>query len=428
MLVLGSKILAYLTGGGSPPVEQAKVLGFATANRTTSGAFTLEDADLGATPTVAFLIGGKTGVGASLGMGFYDGTNAYSIYGRSRDNVTPTNARAILSNTKVYQSLGRTANTAESAITPTSFSENTFDLSFDSTPEVATDLFAVLMNLEEVDVSYYEFTGATTVLTKTGLTFEPNFFIAFTLPHNIVGTGVASNNYLNIGLAQSVAVQHSLNYGEVNNVAATDLTMRVATDALSYAIATGQTIKLTAVTSDGYSITRSTSAGSSTICILAANIPNDVSLSIEDTPITTGNHVLDLGLETNSHLFLLSNVEAVDTSVSDDTANGLSIGMLNSLLTYCYGFISDDNANPSDSETYISTSAIALRSAVGTTALQFTLESITEDGPELNWATVTGTAKKMIVLGIVETEGSSGLMRGFNFSDEENSQSLLLIE
>jgi hypothetical protein len=394
-MVLGSDFLVYPSASVS-----SAIMGAASVVQLASGAFSITDANLGATPNAALLIGGKAGDVSSLNLGLFDGTGVYSVYGRTRDITTPSNARSVLSSTKIYNAIGNTTNTIESSISTSGFSANTLGLSFDGVSEAATGLLGILLNLPNAVLTIHEFSAGTSVLNKTGLAFTPNFFITFAQPNTEVASGVVLQQYQSIGFATSTVNQYSMNYASFHNAATADASAILSTSYLAYNFSNAQSISLTTIAADGYTLTRSATSGISSVGVLACYLPNNVVLSVEDSPITTGLHTIALGADTKEHIVVISTVEAVDSLVTNSTANGMAIGYFNDNITASYGIVVNEGSNPVNTEAYYNNDKILLESTVGTTVADFAFNAYTGTGPQMNWVTAPGTAKKMIVLGI----------------------------
>lgn len=380
-ILLGSKIKVY------PQSALDYLIGSGITAANAASMFSITDTDLDDTPTAGVLIGSKTGVGTSLGMGAYDGSSVYSLYQRSRDNLAATNTRNAMSSTAVYRALGRTTNAESESATATSFANNTFNFTFGTAPEFTTNFIGLLFKTADIAVDYLEFSGATTVVSISDLSFEPNFFLCFSALNNVLAGNIFTHSYIAVGVATGTANQYSISYSDVHNVTPTNTARILTNNSLSYHTALAQTLSLTSVASNGYTITRSSTTGSASMIMVAMRLDSLPIISTQQSPASTGNSVINVGSNTKKHIILGTFNTALNT-VQD--GYGISISVFDENKERSLAIVSNDNVATSNAESYFDTKAVSHYPTVGNNNYVASFVQNTFNGPELNWTAVNG--------------------------------------
>jgi len=130
------------------------------------------------------------------------------------------------------------------------------------------------------------------------------------------------------------------------------------------------------------------------------------------TPTSTGEQdITSPGFEPQFVLSGLTQVQSVDTILTDGTAGAFGISVMTSANAYCNSVACEDGADPTDTQSLGDDQAINLPQDDGTTGHTATFVSMNEDGWTWDFGDTLGTACYWFGLAIEETqEPASGII------------------
>jgi len=385
-------------GGGTPPPGggtgngnvQVGVATVAGTTNTTDNDLLDSTALAGGTPKAALIVAVETGTDetatthAKLSYGATSGSVDISINTKARNGQNPSSVRAGGSGQYVpaIQADGSTSYAFNSTA---ALIANGVRLSKAVSPSEATDILGLLFAGSDVSakagtVACANAAGSTAVVT--GLGFAPNliFFFNYSLLFND-DTEAAQN--VSFGFATAADNQCHYSFHEYNAISPTENKARIETGYVAREInataGTDQAHELTAVSTDGFTITTRLNNGTKTLGYLAVNIAN-VSVNLSTYSIgATGVNTFSTGMRPQSLMLLQTHLTALATTTSTGSAGAFGIGFLNGGGQKSVAIRSQVGATSSASSSYRSTSKVvfspthdAATGIVGTGALTTT--------------------------------------------------------
>lgn len=403
--------------GGSPTGDLEFGVARATAP-TSTGTTTLTDANMTLTPKAAIVVANKatsissgeaTYAGASISIGFYDGTTQAVLGIRSKDNDATTSDNRTRGATDMVAMLLNDGSTAvDGELSATGFSTGAISTSAAVAPTNAMNLMAMLFAGDDFNakVNVHQFSASDTSKVVSGLSWQPNLFFAIS-SEALIDDSVGANCNLIFGMATGASVKYSYAFFSDAGETAASVAALLSTGGLIDSFVDNQTYNV-APASDGYTITRTGDNGARHIAVLACRIDNAaISLSLEDTPTATGTDSYSVGFESSIAMVFSTLIQAVNTDYTDSDANGFGIGMFTENAAHAMGFTDEDGADPTDTEAIYGARAIALRQVVGTEAIDADWDSFDASNVILDYNATLAAARKMMLLAIEKVTNAS---------------------
>jgi len=171
--------------------------------------------------------------------------------------------------------------------------------------------------------------------------------------------------------------------------------------------------EITDIDSDGFNLyTREDDAPSDVdMAYLALKFDNaDVHLETIDTETGTGTKAYtNPGFTPQALITIASNLESVDTRVTNNQAGMMGMGVASGTSTeYSSLMTTDDNVSTTDTESYSDDQALLVKNDDGTLHVAASLDSFDANGYTLDYGTVDSSAHKVMVLAI-EAEAAAGV-------------------
>ena len=402
--------------GGSPTGDLEFGIARATAP-TSTGTTTLTDANMTLTPKAALIISNKasditsgeaTYAAGTISLGFYDGTNQAVITARSRDAVTTTDNRNRGATDMAIMQLVDNTIAVDGELSATGFSTGAVSLSAGTAPGTAINAMAMLFAGDdfEADVTTHSFASGDTTKTVTGMAGQPNLFFAISNETSLADSTAANAHFL-YGVATGATTKYAFTFYSNNNKSAANVAAKLSSGGIIDSYVDNQTYNVTP-TSDGYTLTRTGDNGVRDIAVMACRITNaDVSLSVEDMPTATGTDTYSVGFESAIGFILSTLVQGINTNYTNSDANGFGFGLFTENDEHSMAFVDEDAATTTDTESVYSANSLVLRQDVGTDAYKAAWSAFTSTGVTLNYASVLGTARKMVLLAIEKVVNAS---------------------
>lgn len=402
--------------GGSPTGDLEFGVARSTAP-TSTGTTTLTDANMTLTPKAAILFANKassitageaTYDGAAMSIGFFDGTTQVTTGIRSKDGSADSDNRSRGATDMAVMLLTDNSTSVDGELSATGFSTGAVSLSAGTAPTNAINIMAMLFAGDdfEVDVTTHSFSSTETSKTVSGLSWQPNLFFAIS-NEGLIDDSVYANANILFGMATGASVKYCYAFYSDSGETAASTGALLSSGGLIDSFVDNQTYNVTPA-SDGYTLTRTGDNGTRTVSIMAVRISNaDISLSVEDMPTATGTDTYTVGFESSIAMVFATLAQALNTDYTDSDANGFGVGIFTENDEHAMAFVDEDAADPTDTQSTYSASALALLDAVGNEAYKAAWSAFTSTGVTLNYSAVLGTARKMMLLAIEKVTNAS---------------------
>lgn len=410
------------SGGGGGPGSSPVALAFGVAQAlapASTGTTTLTDANFGGdTPKAALVFanfansitsGRAARDHASLSIGVTDGTTEGVMGLRMRDGQTTTDVRARGSAANTALLLKNASTSVAAALAVVGFTTDGLQLTAATAPDEAVNLIAVLFGGADLDaqVNVHNFASTDTSKSVSGLAWTPNLLIAISSNAQAADATVA-NGSISIGIAKSAASQYCFDYYSDSGVTTVDVQAKIHTDAIASRPTASQTFAISAIASDGYTLTRTGSNGAGDVIVLAMSVAGaSIALGTQDLPGATGSQGYSLGFDTRLAVAIATLLTSAGALATDTNASGWGVGAWTDVAAFAMGMTDEDANTTTDTEATYGEAAILVRQTVGSDSYLATETSMASPGPTLNYTAALGAARKMIMLGIEATINAS---------------------
>ena len=378
--------------------------GISTLTRTTDGLQTFSPAILsGYTPTGLIYVGSlcavdSTAIDASASYGVYDGTNQLAQTASSEDNLSTTNTGKRISNAMVgnpcrddSRGSEHTSHIVEDAGGAAGFQSGGVELNYNW---VRDDGGNALMQFGGTNIKCAAGTinpsgTAGGTATVSGLTFQPIAIIFISNEMTTTGYAASVTARWSYGFCDSALNQASINMQADDGAGATAKSMRVSN---SYVYqrpgSTGEALEVTAINSDGFTVTSRTGNPLDCYYIAIGGDSSDLqSKVVSDQPSGASGSVSGAGFWPKAGVHLWSDVASLGTRITNSDADWFSVGMSakdgsDGIDQACVAHKDEDSADPSIADSWIDTDRVA-RATYG-----FSVDSYNSDG--FDWSAVGG--------------------------------------
>lgn len=343
-------VCLYPIGGGGGSVTVRTEYASSPTNTT---AVSMTDIDIAGTPPAA-LVFSNMATALRWGTGFIAGSSTNSISVRSRDNATTTTTGGKPSQTNLVELIAVNASSTTHEATGT-LGTSGLTLNKSTAPTEAAEVIAMLFAGSDVDADTHIFDPSTTqdgTYTKTGLSFQPNLLFFLNVRRDFTTGTFRTQAHYNFGVATSTSNQFNYSWYDIHNVGTTDVRAQLSNDRVMESLSDAAYLELTAITSDGYTITtRGASVNVNEVAVLAVRIDNaSIYLDTIQTATSTGSTSYSVGFEPQAAMLFSTQIQTLNSTTFDAEGGAFGVGVLDEDGNRALAVSSEDNVTTTNTD------------------------------------------------------------------------------
>ena len=399
----------------------------AAAADTGGGTQAWTNTNLSDTPNAVALVGSRqttslnsTSSELITSTGLAIGTGSRGTIGQTRDHGNASTNTGRRSNTAACLNWTNTSASADrGTLDFSSFGSNTFTGTWDTTPTSAGHVVAMLMKMDNVDVS-------TIVPTSGGVSISPGFDIDVAIVLSANGADSSSNANGSWGFVTNTDSLRQCMYcnNSGSGAAAGKPNAYVSNSRCGGQTAEGSGLvyHVTASfpASNQITLTSSTAAPGDDFMVLCLNIgTGQAHCGVADTPTSTGSHTFsDANFTPTFGWLMATGMTAVDTERNDSAeAGSWAHCMMTANDQYCASSADEQGSGTTDTQTLITDTAINKPDDAGSTDLIASYTSMAATGVQVNFASVNASALKCPMLTIGGAAAAGGAFTPYYYTN-----------
>ena len=319
-------------GGGGGATGDTTIRVFDVTSPTNTTPINLTDTDILDTPNAGIVFyGGPSGADARMGGGFIASSTQYSAHLRSRDAQSTSAAAVKPSATNLVEVLNKGAlSTTHEAVG--ALITGGLQITKSTTPTEAANIIAMVFAGADVQSDVHLISPSASLngtVSKTGLSFEPNLLFFLNVRKDFTDGTARTQAQWNIGIATATANQYSYSLYDIHNVTPTQVKARLSDDRVLDSLADALYIELTAINSDGYTLTtRGAATNFNEIAVLAMRIESGVFLDLITMPTSVSTPSVSIGFGAQAAMIIATQITTLNSDITSTDAGEVSIGMI----------------------------------------------------------------------------------------------------